>query len=723
MKSIFYSVKAKLFIFSILSLTIQLSAQPEFTQHVVTESFIKGADVIAVDLDQDGDMDIIGVNSHTSAEIAWWKNNGFNEFTKVVIRDNLNKVRSVRAEDINGDQYIDLVIAIYGENRILYLENDGDENFSDYEIDANFVGAHTIDIKDVNDDGKLDILCSGFDYYYHNGEIAWWENDGQSPIGWTKNLISDRFQQSPFIYGEDMDGDDDLDIIACGELNDEILWWENDGNQFFTEHMVDSFFDAAHTVIARDVDLDGDMDILGAACMSSSIAWYENDGSQEFTKHDLGYFAGALWLDAVDLDNDGDQDLFGAPQGASTLAWWENPGDQQFVKHNINSTFTQAFCVVPAMMDNDNDTDLVAIGWQSNKISWFENMLEDPNPYDHPECCVYDYDNNRWLISNTGGVGNPGYICQIDSFGNSEYFVTDIEDPYGMCIAEDILYVSDGPNGVFGFDLDTGEEVFFMAFNPIVSMDGQAYDNNGHLFVVDTYGRIYKIYLEPNHSTLFASGLTSYTQDIVFDEVNNRLLSIGYASNAPIQGISLEDSTITNFPTSFSSYDGITIDQFGNVYLASHQGQGRIIKYYAGLQGDYEVFSTGHNQPAGLFYNTLDNILAVPNYGGNSVDFIPVTIIDQKDIKENKIEMIRLFPNPFTDNIHFDFYLPEKTLTKISIYDILGNKITEIANEKLDRGEQSISWNCTDNISLKPGIYFIGFNIGDNLITFKIIKH
>ncbi len=315
-------------------------------------------------------------------------------------------------------------------------------------VDGNFVGAHTIDIKDVNDDGHLDILCSGFDFNFHNGEIAWWENDGLSPIGWTKHLISDRFQQSPFIYGEDMDNDNDLDVIACGELNDEILWWENDGNQYFTEHMVDSLIDAIHTVIARDVDLDGDMDILGAACMSSQIAWYENDGKQEFLKHPLGSFPGALWLDATDLDNDNDRDLFGAPQGATMLAWWENNGNQQFNKHNITSTFTQSFCVVPTMMDNDNDTDLVAIGWQSNKISWFENKLEDPNPYYNPECCVFDYTNDCWLISSTGGVADPGYISEVDEEGNISYFATWIVDPLGMCIAEGKLVVSDADFGI-----------------------------------------------------------------------------------------------------------------------------------------------------------------------------------------------------------------------------------------------------------------------------------
>lgn len=364
---------------TILLILFCLSAttQIEFYQHQLTNTYTKGCDVIAIDLDQDGDMDIIAVNSSINAEISWWNNNGTNEFTKVTIRDDLYKLRSVRAEDINDDQHIDLVVAIYGENKIIYLENNGDESFTDYTVDANFVGAHTIDIKDVNNDGKLDILCSGFDFYYHNGEIAWWENDGISPIGWTKNLISDRFQQSPFVYGEDMDGDGDMDVIACGELNDEILWWENDGDENFTEHMVDSIMNGIHTVFARDVDLDGDMDILGAACIGSQIAWYENNGSQTFIKHNLGYFAGALWLDAVDLDNDGDRDLIGAPQGANQLAWWENNGNQQFIKHNFTSTFTQSFCVVPAMMDNDNDTDLIAIGWQSNTISWFENNLDN----------------------------------------------------------------------------------------------------------------------------------------------------------------------------------------------------------------------------------------------------------------------------------------------------------------------------------------------------------
>ncbi len=711
----------------IFLIPFSISAQQlEFTQHVVTSSFTKGADVIAVDLDQDDDMDIISVNSHTSAEVAWWKNNGYNEFTKITIMDNIGKTRSVRAEDINNDQHIDLVIAIYGENRILYLENNGDETFIEYTVDTNFVGAHTIDIKDVNDDGNLDVLCSGFDNNFHNGEIAWWENNGQSPIGWTKHLISDRFQQSPFIYGEDMDGDDDLDVIACGELNGEILWWENDGSQFFTEHMVDSLFDYAHTVIARDVDLDGDMDILGAACMSSSIAWYENNGYQEFIKHSLGYFAGALWLDATDLDNDGDRDLFGAPQGASQLAWWDNPGNQQFIKHNFSSTFTQSFCVVPAMMDNDNDTDLVAIGWNSNKISWFENRLEDPNLLNIPESVVYDSVYKRYLVSNCG----DGNIIQIDSLGHQDYFNTELTVAVGIHIVGDTLFVSSDEgvySGVVGFLLSTGEMVFHVNIAEKQLLNDITSDLAGNLYVTDSdANKIYRVNINAMTYTTFVNYGLGWPNGIMYDMPNNRLLVLSCGlPNRPLLSVNTEDSTVsTVVNTGTNANDGITADNNGNTYFASWS-TGKVYRYDESFTNPPEVVSSGHSGPADIFFEKQSNILAVPNTNSNLVDFIQITFTDQNEINKNNIEINRLFPNPFTDYINFDFYLPEKAHTKIFVYDILGNRITELINEELNRGDYSISWNGRDknDKETSQGIYFIFFNIKDHFKTIKVIKH
>ena len=695
-----------------------MSQELEFVQHIVTTDFDDGFDVIAEDLNQDGFPDIIGCAKTTIGELSWWKNIGNNDFEKIVIKEGFDGARSVRAKDINGDGEIDLVSAALQINTIMYFENDGNENFTEYVVDSEFVGAHTIDLKDLNDDGHIDILCSGFDYLNHEGEIAWWENDGQIPIVWTKHLISDRFQQSPFIYGEDMDDDEDIDVIACGELNDEILWWENDGTgEFPNEYMVDSLFDAAHTVIARDVDSDGDMDILGAACMSSNLAWYENDGEQNFTKHPLPQYAGALWLDAIDVDNDGDNDLFGAGMSESKLNWWQNNGNQVFFEKDINGSFTQGFSIVPVFMDNDNDVDFVAIGYGSNRISWFENKLEDPLVYNHPESCVYDYENQRWLISNTGGTTSVGNIFSVENDGTIELFKDEIDSPCGMSIAEGVLYVSNWPEEVYGFDLETGEEVFFMEFNPQGNVDGQTYDNDGHLFVVDTFGKIYKIYLETNTVSLFVSGLTNWTQDIVFDEVNNRLLSIAYALNAPIQAISLEDSTVTNFSTSYSYYDGITMDQFGNVYLASHQSPGRIVKYFAGLLGDHEVISTGHNEPAGLFYNVVDNIIAVPNYGGNSVDFIPMGTTNSEDSSSDNTEdtfAIFVYPNPNSGIFTVEFSSGQPLPKAIEVYNLCGQKITSF---KIQQNFFKI-----DLSNLYKGMYFLSIETMDKILIKKVIK-
>ena len=56
------------------------------------------------------------------------------------------------------------------------------------------------------------------------------------------------------------------------------------------------------------MDNDGDMDILSASRNDDTIAWYENDGEENFTEHIIStshYKASAVY--AVDVDEDGDE--------------------------------------------------------------------------------------------------------------------------------------------------------------------------------------------------------------------------------------------------------------------------------------------------------------------------------------------------------------------------------------------------------------------------------
>jgi hypothetical protein len=348
-----------------------------FTAHTVTNDFAAGRDVCVEDMNRDGRLDIVAGGGY---EVSWWENLGYNSFVEHIITDQVSIARSVRAADVDGDGEVDVVGATWQQDRLVWWKNDGDENFTEIPVDEAFVGPHTVDLKDLNGDGRVDILCSGFDMSDAFSEIAWWENAGNDSF--VKHVISDRFQQSPFIFGESIDDDEHMDVLACGEVNDEVVWWRNDGQVGFTggDHMIDSTYDAAHTVLARDLDRDGDMDILGTACISSQFTWWENDGAEQFQKHHLQNLAGALWIDAVDLDQDGDNDLIGAGMGTANVAWWENDGYQNFTQRSIPGTLPEAYCVVSGDMDSDGDADLVGIGRAPNRINWYENDLATAAP-------------------------------------------------------------------------------------------------------------------------------------------------------------------------------------------------------------------------------------------------------------------------------------------------------------------------------------------------------
>jgi hypothetical protein len=494
----------------------------------------------------------------------------------------------------------------------------------------------------------------------------------------------------------------------------------------FIQHEVTNTFIKGADVIAVDIDQNDDMDILAAACMGSRVAWCENDGLQQFTKHPLGYSVSALWLDATDPDNDSDRDLFGASMGANQLAWCETTGNQQFTKHNFDNTITQAFCVVPPMLDNDNDTDLVAIGWQSNKISWFENKFENPNLLNQPESVIYDSDNNRYLVSSFG----DGCIIQIDSLENQAYFSQGLVHVAGLHIVGNTLFAASyqGPDaGVVGYDLTTAEKVFKVK-PPGMSMPNDiTSDTSGYLYVTEYFGdKIFKIRISDSLSSVFAGTGLNMPNGIIYDQPNNRLLVMNEAwANAPIVAVDLEDSTLTIVvETNISSTDGLTTDNNGNTYFSSW-ATNKIYRYDETFTNPPEVVSYGHSGPADIFFNKLNNILAVPNFNSNSVDFIPITFTGRNECDERKPDNVHLYPNPFNDQLNIGFHLAENTFIEIAIYDILGNRIAELINKELKKGKYSITWDGQEKNgnNTASGIYFVFFNVKNHIKTYKIIKH
>ena len=63
-----------------------------------------------------------------------------------------------------------------------------------------------------------------------------------------------------------------------------------------------------------------------------------------------------------------------------------------------------------------------------------------------------------------------------------------------------------------------------------------------------------------------------------------------------------------------------------------------------------------------------------------------------------------VYPNPFNSITKIDFELPENEKLILSIFDIKGNKITELINGKISKGKHSIKWNANN---IPTGLYFL----------------
>ncbi len=78
------------------------------------------------------------------------------------------------------------------------------------------------------------------------------------------------------------------------------------------------------------------------------------------------------------------------------------------------------------------------------------------------------------------------------------------------------------------------------------------------------------------------------------------------------------------------------------------------------------------------------------------------------------------YPNPFNNQTNIEFQVPNQSLIKLEIYNILGQKIRTLINQEKYPGNYSVSWDGENDFgdSVNSGIYFIKFS-SDNFSDTK----
>ncbi len=94
--------------------------------------------------------------------------------------------------------------------------------------------------------------------------------------------------------------------------------------------------------------------------------------------------------------------------------------------------------------------------------------------------------------------------------------------------------------------------------------------------------------------------------------------------------------------------------------------------------------------------------------------------------EKNQINSFKLnqnYPNPFNPATKISFDLAENGKVELSIYDILGKKITELTRNYYSKGNYEINWLAKDKAGnyLSSGIYFARLDYNNKFQTIKLI--
>ncbi len=351
-------------------------------EHTIDGDFGGAFTVYSADIDDDGDLDVLGAAADDDA-ITWWENdNGSGtSWTKRTIDSNFESATSIYAEDINNDGNIDILGAAFVGKEVAWWENinGSGTSWTKRTIDSNFTGAYSVYSADINNDGNMDVLGAA----WVDDDIVWWESGPSiiigSPPTWIKHIVDGSFDGATSVYAEDVDDDGDMDILGTAYYANDITWWENnDGSgTSWTEHTVDGNFDGARSVYSADLNDDGDIDILGAAGSDDAITWWENNLSSmpPWIKHTIdSNFDAAHSVYAGDIDNDGDLDVLGASVDDDDISWWENDdGDgTSWTEHLVDGNFDGAISVYSADIDGDDNLDILGAAAYDDDITWWD---------------------------------------------------------------------------------------------------------------------------------------------------------------------------------------------------------------------------------------------------------------------------------------------------------------------------------------------------------------
>lgn len=136
---------------------------------------------------------------------------------------------------------------------------------------------------------------------------------------------------------------------------------------------------------------------------------------------------------------------------------------------------------------------------------------------------------------------------------------------------------------------------------------------------------------------------------------------------------------------------------------ASDRGESDLFAYAVAIYGDYAIIGAYYEDEDANQNNTIANA------GSAYIYYNSATVSVEEAINPTGFSIEQNFPNPFNPSTSIEYTVPSNEYVNLKVYDVLGNEVAQLVNEKKDAGRYRVNFDAS---SLSSGIYFYKIQAG-----------